>query len=266
MHEKKETTEKRTGSLSQKGKKYTIDVMDTDKSKIPLRACMKNGTLPRYPFSIMISGRSGSGKTNLLMNLLTKKELYGNYFNFTIVYSPTAGSYDDTYKVLNLPKENFVKDFGKEELEQLIESRKSLIDAKGIAWVSKNSRVLIILDDIIANRAFLESETALKLFSLLRHYLCSICVLVQSYTKLPRALRLNCNGVMVFPSLQSEVEVIKDECAPAGISKKEFEKVIDHCCEDQFSFLYINNHAKPGERVRKNLDEIIDLDDFKQKK
>jgi hypothetical protein len=264
MHDKEEKRGK-DDKTSKTNKKYPIEVMDTDKSKIPLRACMKNGTLPRYPFSIMISGRSGSGKTNLLMNLLTKKELYGNYFNYTIVYSPTAGSYDDTYKVLNLPKENFVKEFGKEELDQLIESRKELIDAKGIAWVSKHSRVLIILDDIIANRAFLESQTALKLFALLRHYLCSICVLVQSYSKLPRALRLNCNGVFVFPALQSEVEVIKDECCPAGINKKEFEKVIDRCCEDQFSFLYINNHAKPGERVRKNLDEIINLEEFKKK-
>lgn len=244
--------------------KYSVDVMDTEKSQIPLRSCMKDGTLPRFPFSIMISGRSGSGKTMLLMNLLTKKEMYGEYFHYTIVYSPTAGSYDDTYKVLNLPAENFIQDFGKEELEKLIESRKALIKKKGIGWVAKNARILIVLDDIIANREFLESQTALKLFALLRHYLCSVCVLVQSYTKLPRALRLNCNGVFVFPALQSEVDVIKDECTPAGISKKEFEKVIGYACEEQFSFLYINNHAKPGQRVRKNLDEVINLDDYKK--
>ena len=241
-----------------------IKVMETDKSKIPLRKAMKDGVIPKFPFSLMISGRSGSGKTNVLMNLMTNKKLYGGYFHTTIVYSPTAGKYDDTYKVLNLPKENFVEDFGKEQLEELIESRKALIDKKGIEWVSKNSRVLIILDDIIANRAFLESQTALKLFALLRHYLCSICILVQSYTKLPRALRLNCNGVIVFPCLQSEVDIIKDEATPQGITKKDFEKVICHCCSGQYDFLYINNHAKPDERVRKNLTEIINLDQFKK--
>lgn len=245
---------------------YDLSVMETEKSKIPLRKVMKDGTLPRFPFSMMISGRSGSGKTNLLINLLDKKNMYGGYFHYIFVYSPTAGKYDDSYKALNLPEENFIPDFGKEDLENLIESRKELIAKKGIAWVAKNSRVLIILDDIIANRAFLESQTALKLFALLRHYLCSVCTLVQSYTKLPRALRLNCNAVMVFPALQSEVDVIKDECTPSGITKKDFEKVITHCCSDQYSFLYINNHAKPNERVRKNLAEIINLDEYKNNK
>jgi hypothetical protein len=246
--------------------KYKIKVMETEKSKIPLRANMKNGLIPRFPNSIMLSGRSGSGKSNLLMNLLTRKEFYGGYYHYIIVYSPTANKYDDTYKVLNLPDENFVEDFGKEELENLIESRKKLIEEKGIAWVAKNSRVCIILDDIIANRGFLESQTALKLFALLRHYLCSIVIAVQSYTKLPRALRLNCNAVFVFPTTQSEVEVLIDEITPSGLKKREFEKVLEYCTEGQYDFLYVNNHAKPGERIRKNMDETIDLSKYKHKK
>ena len=111
---------------------FTIKPIETDKSKIPLRACMKNGLLPRFPFSMMISGRSGSGKTNLLMNLLSRREFLQNYFHYIIVYSPTAGEYDDSYKSLGLPKENFKNDFSEEDLERLIESRKALIKKKGI--------------------------------------------------------------------------------------------------------------------------------------
>ena len=247
--------------MEDKQNDFDIKVMKTDKSKIPLKASMKSGTLPRFPFSLMISGRSGSGKTNLLMNLLTNEKMYGGYFHTLVVYSPTS-SMDDTYKVLKLPKENFIEDFGQKELEDLIEARKALIKKKGIEWVGKNSRVLIILDDIIANRDFLNSPVALKLFALLRHYLVSICVLMQSYTKLPRALRLNCNGVMVFPALQSEVDVLIDEITPNGIKKREFEKVINYCCEGQYDFLYVNNHAKPDERIRKNITEVIDLTKF----
>ena len=235
--------------------------MDTEKSKIPLRKSMKEGVIAKFPSSVMVSGRSGSGKTNLLMNLLTDNGLYGNFFHCIIVYSPTAGQFDDTYKILGIPKENFIEEFDQESLETLIESRKELIKKKGIEWVSKNCRVAIILDDIIANRKFLESQVALKLFCLLRHYLCSIFVLVQSYTKLPRALRLNCNSVYVFPCSQSEVERLIDEVTPAGMKKRSFEKVIDYCTNDQYSFLSINNHAKKGERIRKNLDEIIKLGD-----
>ena len=243
--------------------KFKIQAIETDKNKIPLRACMKNGLLPRFPFSMMISGRSGSGKTNLLMNLLTRREFLQNYFQYIIVYSPTAGEYDDSYKSLGLPRENFKNDFSEEDLERLIESRKDLIKKKGIEWVAKNSRVLIILDDVIANRDFLNSPQALKMFALLRHYLVSVIVLMQTYNKLPKALRNNANAIMIFPSNRSELEVLKDELCPPSLNKKQFEKVISEATSDRYGFLYINNHAKPDKRLRKNLDEIINLDNYK---
>ena len=244
--------------------KFKIEAIETAKSKTPLKSVMKQGVLPKFPFSMMISGRSGSGKTNLLMNLLSRKEFLKGYFHYIIVYSPTAGTYDDSYIVLNLPSENFKNDFSEKDLEDLIQSRKDLIDKKGIEWVTKNSRVLIILDDVIANRDFLNSPAALKAFALLRHYQVAIIVLMQSYNKLPRALRINANAVAVFPSSQSEVEVLLDEITPAGLKKKEFQKVIEYCTDGRYDFLYINNHADPGKRVRKNLDEIINLDDYKK--
>lgn len=240
---------------------YKIKPLDTEKSGIPQRKAMKDGVIAKYPSSTLISGRSGSGKTCLLLNMLKNEKLYGNFFHCIIVYSPTAGEYDDTYKSLEIPKDNFVQDFDQETLETLIDSRRELIKKKGIKWVAKHCRVAIILDDIIANRKFLESQVALKLFCLLRHYLCSIFVLVQSYTKLPRSLRLNCNSVYVFPCSQSEIERLIDEVTPAGMKKRDFENVIDYCTNDQFSFLSINNHAKKGQQVRKNLDEVINLQD-----
>ena len=75
---------------------------------------------------------------------------------------------------------------------------------------------------------------------------------------------INANAVAVFPSSQSEVEVLLDEITPAGLKKKEFQKVIDYATDGRYDFLYINNHADPGKRVRKNLDEIINLDDYKK--
>ena len=237
--------------------KYKITPIDTDKNEIPQRKCAKDGVMPRYPFSMMLSGSSGSGKTVLAMNILTKKELYGKYFHYIIVFSPTAGDFDDTYKCLGLPEENFISKFDGDMLDKIIECRKKLISEHGIPWVAKNSRMLIIMDDCIADRQFLESPDALKMFALLRHYLVSVIVMIQSYRKLPKALRLNCNAVAVFPALRAEIDVIKEECCPANYTKKEFEGVLQYCMSDKHSFFYINRHAESDKRIRKNLDEII---------
>jgi len=241
---------------------YKIEKIETEKSKIPQRKATESGVLPRFPFSWMLSGSSGSGKTNLAMNILTNKDLYGKFFHCILVFSPTAGAFDDSYKVLNLPEENFIKEFDGSMLDKIIEARKAKIEDKGIEFISKNERMLIILDDVIADRQFLESPDALRLFSLLRHYLVSVMVMIQSYNKLPRALRNNCNAICVFPALRSEIEVIKDEVAPAEYTKKEFEKLLKYCMSEQHSFFYINRHAKPNQRIRRNLDEILELEQF----
>jgi hypothetical protein len=243
--------------------KYEIKKIPTAKHDIPQRKCARDGIMPNFPFSFMLSGRSGSGKTNLLMNILTNKDLYASYFHYTIVFSPTAGKMDDTYDILKLPKENFKATFSKEDLDQIIEVRTKQVEEKGIDWVAKNSRMLIIMDDVIANRSFLESETALKMFALLRHYLVATVILMQSYKKLPRSMRINVMALAVFPGTQSEVEVLIDEICPSGIKKRDFAKVIDYCTDGKYSFLYINTHTDRDKQIRKNLNDVVDLKKYK---
>jgi len=243
--------------------KYDIKVLDTDKSKIPQKACSKDGTLPKFPFSAVISGRSGSGKSQLLLNILSRSEMYGNYFHCILVFSPTANDLDDTYKSLDLPKENFIKEFDSTMLQNILDNRKKLIKDKGIEYVSKYSRVLLIFDDMIAEKKFLESPENLKLFTLLRHYLCSVIILSQSFKKIPRSIRINANYLAIFPSLESEIMVLLEEITPSGITKKDFRNILDYCTKDKYSFLSINNHADQDKRIRKNLNEIININDFK---
>ena len=113
-----------------KSNAYKIEALPTEKSSIPQRPVQKAGVLPRHPFSLVVSGRSGSGKTVCMLNILTKKSMLKGYFHYIIVLSPTAGETDDTYDVLDLPDENFIKDFSGEYLNRLIESRKDLIKKK----------------------------------------------------------------------------------------------------------------------------------------
>ena len=65
------------------------------------------------------------------------------------------------YKKLgNIPKENFIANMSPSDIESIIAYRKKLIEEKGIEWVAKNDRMVMILDDVIAERNFLESPEA----------------------------------------------------------------------------------------------------------
>ena len=97
------------------------------------------------------------------------------------------------------------------------------------------------------------------MFTLLRHYLCSVCILSQSFKKIPRSIRINANFLAVFPSLESEVNIMLDEITPAGVTKKEFRDIITYCTTGKYDFMAINNHAEPNQRIRKNLSEIINF-------
>lgn len=239
-----------------------IEKIETAKNNIPQKARMKDGTILPFPFSLIMSGRSGSGKTNVLINLTTKDSFYGRYFHYILVFSPTA-DIDDLYKELKLPKENLKTKFDPSDLERIIEIRKKQIEKDGIDAVAKGSRLLIIFDDTIANQDFLKSKEALQMFTLLRHYLCSIIILTQKYNKIPPAQRDNANGIIIFPSNAHEVALIKDELCPPFLTKKEFAKVVDYATDEQYSFLFINNKADNEHRYRKNFNEIIDLEKFK---
>jgi len=243
--------------------KYEIVPIKSDKQNIPQKIASKNKILPNFPASIVISGRSGSGKTQLLLNILSRGDLWGNYYHTILIFSPTANDLDDTYKSLNLKKENFIKNFDPSILQTILNNRKEQIIKQGIETVAKTDRVILIFDDCIAEKKFLDSKENLMMFTLLRHYLCSVCILSQSLKKIPRSIRINSNFLCIFPSLESEIMIMIEELCPSNINKKQFRQIINYCTKGRYDFMTINNHAEPDKRIRHNLYEIIDIEKFK---
>ena len=103
------------------------------------------GILPTHCFRSYIVGASGSGKTNLMLNLLTRPGFYLNYFDRIFVISPTALSLDQSYKTLE--KETKYKN-GEDLLflpcEQ--EALQCILDVQ--TNEKKKVKTLVILDDI----------------------------------------------------------------------------------------------------------------------
>lgn len=230
-----------------------IRALPTDKSKIKQRVLMKKKIIPRHPASVIFNGSSGSGKSTLLLNLLTRKEFFKNYFDEVFLFSPTGGS-DDLFKHAKIPEKNIFMDIKESDLSKILKKQRERIEEKGIR---KAPKILIIFEDIQSNGKFMRSKSFLKSFIANRHYGVSTWLCGQSYTKTPRACRLQANNIFYFRGSGSELERISEEYCPPGMHKKKFADMVEDATREKHSFLHINMHDTFDKRYRKNLDTYL---------
>jgi hypothetical protein len=179
------------------------------------------------------------------------------YFDLVFLFSPTAGIGDDLVTHLDIPSQRIYTDPSTylARLNHIFETQDGLIKSTGIA---KSPKILCIFDDIQSASKFMNSDSFTKLFIAGRHSNISIIVAIQSWTRLPRVLRLQASNIMLFPSSNSEVELLSDEYTPPGFSKREFMSLVMHATREPYNFLHINNQA-PNNKYRKNLDTVLSL-------
>jgi energy-coupling factor transporter ATP-binding protein EcfA2 len=233
-------------------------VKNNRKDKVPQPKLCQAGILPPLFTSSLLCGPSGSGKSTLLVKLI---ELYGGKETFNggiYLFSPTAEG-DDVQKELNIPEQHlFTEDLNKtapEALKVIFESQRDKIKKLG---ADKAPRVCVIFDDAIQLRDLLKSEEFLGCFTKSRHYGIQVFFCTQSFTKAPRAVRLNCTGsTFVFSPSMSEVDLLCDEFCSQGLNKKEFAQVVQFATDEQYSFLNIFMKGAIKDRFRKGLDQII---------
>ena len=241
-----------------------VKPLPTDKTDLPQSPYAEKNIIAKFPSMTLVIGRSGSGKTTIVNYMLTQPNYLKDFFHEIYLFSPTA-EIDDLAKHLKLKKENLVTDPTEEKLSDIIESQKNLVKKHGIKKVGKNKRVLIILDDIVSSVKFLKSPTMLKLATMARHYMISSFVSTQSYTKIPRAVRLQANGLILLPSSQDEVKLVCDDMAPPHCRKKYFLQLIEYATQNKHEFLYVNNFDTEH-KFRKGFKEYLNMKPYKGKK
>ena len=261
---KKDT--KKQKELPKEVKKAGLSIVPfkTNKAQIEQRETMKQGIIPHHPSSTIFNGASGSGKSNLLVNLLTRPEFYGkrngkHYFDKIHMFSPTAGEMDDLCQHLidhcGLETSDIHNEFDQKLLLSILDDQQKAIKKKGI---HKSPKTLLLLDDIQSDKKFLASKAIKRLFLMNRHYNTSTWLCGQSFNLTPRACRLQANNLFLFPMGGSEKKVLIDEFSPPGLTKKEFEELVDHATSEQYQFLHVAKKQPPATRFRKNLDTILE--------
>lgn len=243
-----------------------INEIKIGSKKVPQCQLAQAGILMKHCFRCYIVGSSGSGKTNLLLNLLTRPGFYLNYFDRIFVISPTALNLDQSYKVLE--KETKYK-----QGEDLLflpceeEALQCILDVQ--TEEKKKAKTLVILDDIVSYGAFCRSNELLQFFVMGRHYNISCFLLSQAFHLIPKSIRLNMSAVIYFRGADVETESLVEQYCPAGYRKKDFKKKVEEATVDPYSFLYIDlntplHHSKIP-RYRKNLEYDL-LGSVKSKK
>jgi hypothetical protein len=237
-----------------------IKALTTKKDDIEQCHAANHKLIPKHPFRLLLSGASGSGKSTVLLNLL--KRFYVNddgsqYFDKIYAIGPTV-KFDDLWKELDIPEEQLIEKPTVEILEKIYKDAETQVKAKGI---DQSDKILIAFEDIISHAKFMRSKEFLKAYVMGRHYGISTMVCTQSFTKVPRACRLQCTQIAFFPSSQSEMMLMNEEFCPPRMGKKEFMQLMMYATTpdeiDEFPFLYIDAPAKPEDRFRKTLGRAL---------
>ena len=145
--------------------------------------------IPDDPYRILIIGGSGSGKTNLLLNLIE------NQIDIDKIYFYAKDPYEAKYQYLINKREGVTIDHFNNP-EAFIEYSNDICDVyKNIDEFNpdKGNKILIVFDDMIADMIHNKKLNSIvtKLFIRARKLNISLVFITKSYFKVPKDVRLN---------------------------------------------------------------------------
>ncbi len=194
--------------------------------------------LPCKSFCLALAGKPGSGKSNLLISLLTHQG-FRSVFHRVEYFSPSIHTLEDP---LPLAKDRFHTDV--HDLPAVLKS----LDPK--------QDNLLIFDDCLwqLNGPILKEFN--KLLQNRRHYGCSICIVMQVLNRCPLAMRKLFSHVILFrTSNQKELKSIHEDQL-SFLSEDQFRMVIHYCWRDDHDFIFCDTDRG---RVWRNFEEEIML-------
>ena len=244
--------------MSKRNNPYEVKCFETakdDKQTQP-RAC-EIGILPSKleRFHTLIIGRSGSGKTNVMMHLLTSDKLLGGVFQPKNIFLFCAVKPDKSLvKSLKIPKKNIIEDFDDDKVLDMFKKLEKNVDSKG--W-SAAPNTLWLWDDILSKKRFLRGKAIAQIATAGRHAKLSYIVCSQYYKALPPVLRTNASYIIYFSANEAENEKFAEEQAPSFMTKKKMKQMIEFATKEPYSFMSINTLAPHGKKLRKGFNIVI---------
>ena len=209
--------------------------------------------IPDHPYMILIIGGSGSGKANLLLNLIE------NQPDFDKIYLYAKDPYEAKYQYFINKREGVgINHFN--DPKAFIEYSNDMYDVyKNIDVYSpdKENKILIVFDDMIADMIINKKLNSIvtELFIRDRKLNISLVFITQSYFKIPKDFRLNTSHFFITKiSNKRELQQIAINHS-SEINTKDFANIYRKCTAERYSFLVndttlaSNNQKKDSEKT-----------------
>ena len=215
-----------------------MDLSIRDMTSNNFKSKIIDGRLPTIPFNLVCYGKSMSGKTNALLNLIFwyKKQFKDRIIVLTSSLDGSLISLKQNLGAVVLT--DILNENGENVLERLInyqtEQKENGEKLKGY---------LVYLDDWISDSSWNKKRGLYdKLYSMGRHLNISIITTAQQYTMAPASIRRLALYIMCFKISNSrEKKLFIDEtCNVVDMNEREFEKVFDDITREKYGFIYID--------------------------
>lgn len=208
----------------------------------------------KHPFLIAIPAKRGSGKTTVMINMLLSQ--YKDFFHRIYIWSPTM--HQEAMQCIKLNPDHCFEQYNDTQFLDIIKDLKK----------SEGERALMILDDITGSNILKQraNNEINKFFFNHRHFPkalkkvggTSIMMAIHSYNMIPRPIRINLTGAMVFRTFEDkEIEIIRQDLK-RNLSDEQFNILFQFATANKHDFLCVNltDDECP---FRKNFDTVIKI-------
>jgi len=221
------------------------------------------------PFRVGIIGRSGSGKSNMMINLLDNG-FYKKDFDKDNIYI-VSGSLATDDKIKNLvedrdiPLENLYNGYNEGEMTELYDNlannyRVALFEGR------KPEHSLIIMDDISFSGSLKDKQHGIisKLACNSRKFLVSLIFTAQKYSQISTTSRENMTGLISASCSDKQLELVSSDFNYMGCQKK-FRNVFRKLTDNKFTFFICNlSNEKENRYMDGDFTPICVCDEIKQ--
>eukprot|EP00732_Lithocolla_globosa_P000008 Lithocolla_globosa_v1_NODE_1_length_16663_cov_42.954359.p8 type:complete len:231 gc:universal NODE_1_length_16663_cov_42.954359:4342-3650(-) len=203
----------------------------------------------QHPFRTLICGSSGSGKSNLLLNLLLRPRYL--YFDKLYLYAKTLNQSKYRYLAEQIQQKCALN---KLDCSDFFFSSSDLDDVIALNELDPTVQNLIIFDDVLLEK---NQSVISEYFVAGRHANCSVIYLSQSYFKTPQLVRLNCNYFCIYETTGNNLTELAKEHG-GSLEPKVFKELFRKAVSDPYSFFLIDKKTRDKKmRYRRNFDHLL---------